>query len=442
MSAPRPKLLFLAYPFPPSPAIGGVRAWGMAKYLSRLGWQVTVVTPDPSGRVSPAEMEEAERQCRQEGITRLFAGELEVRSGEAAQRLTVGRWERCRRLFVRRVFRCMGMGLEERWWRTCLVACSRLAPGDCDVVLATGSPFSVFLAARRIARRLKVPFVLDYRDPWSLAIHGAAWNKLWRRPVERRVLREAAATLIVSPSLARSQTEAFQLSRPPVVIPNGYDPEWSKAVIPAVFTDFSVVYAGNFYVRQREIDSVVRAIKRASEISRGKIPMPIRLHYYGRDIPHVEAAVQRHGAEGLVECHGRVPRTEVLAAIKGAGCAVVIASIRERVGLTERGIVTGKLFEPLGLGVPILLVAPEDSDAAKIVEGSGAGRSFRASQAEAMAHWLVECADGKSGRRYEPPAAFSWPVLAQTAEGILAALMRQDRAGLPNPGCEMNSHDE
>jgi len=44
----RPKLLFLAYHFPPSQAVGSVRAWNMAKYLARLGWEVTVITPDPS----------------------------------------------------------------------------------------------------------------------------------------------------------------------------------------------------------------------------------------------------------------------------------------------------------------------------------------------------------------------------------------------------------
>src|SRR5215831_17887358 len=44
----RPKLLFLAWCFPPARSIASVRAWNIAKYLARLGWEVTVVTPEPS----------------------------------------------------------------------------------------------------------------------------------------------------------------------------------------------------------------------------------------------------------------------------------------------------------------------------------------------------------------------------------------------------------
>src|SRR5262249_44953574 len=44
--AKSPKLLFLAWNFPPAEAIGAVRTGNIAKHLARLGWDVTVVTPD------------------------------------------------------------------------------------------------------------------------------------------------------------------------------------------------------------------------------------------------------------------------------------------------------------------------------------------------------------------------------------------------------------
>ena len=47
MSEVRPKLLFLVWNFPPVQAIASVRTWNVAKYLARLGWDVTVVTPRP-----------------------------------------------------------------------------------------------------------------------------------------------------------------------------------------------------------------------------------------------------------------------------------------------------------------------------------------------------------------------------------------------------------
>ena len=42
-----PRLLFLAYFFPPMQIIAALRTWNMAKQLVRRGWQVSVVTPSP-----------------------------------------------------------------------------------------------------------------------------------------------------------------------------------------------------------------------------------------------------------------------------------------------------------------------------------------------------------------------------------------------------------
>src|SRR5437660_3227798 len=41
----KPRLLFLAHGFPPITTIGSVRAYNIAKWLTRKGWEVTVVTP-------------------------------------------------------------------------------------------------------------------------------------------------------------------------------------------------------------------------------------------------------------------------------------------------------------------------------------------------------------------------------------------------------------
>ena len=428
MSESRPRLLLLAYPFPPSPAIGAVRTWGMAKYLPRLGWRVTVVTPDPAGRLEPAAVEDAARQCEREGIARIFAGQLEHRAAEVAQQLASRHAQRIRWFLQRRMYRCLGMGLDERWWRTCLKACAGLMPGEFDLVLATGSPFRSFLAARRLARRLGVPYVLDYRDPWSLGVHFSGWQKVWARPMERRVLRDAAGSLTVSPSLAQVQGRAFPSFPPPWVVSNGYDPEGLQGIRPVASSGFAVVYTGNFYTGQREIDPVVQAVQQAAERMPKGVPR-IRLHYYGTGDAHVRDAARRHGAEDLVECHGRVLRAEALSTVRGAGVVVVITSMKERTAGVEKGIVTGKLFEPLGMGVPILLVAPKGSDAAAIVEESGAGRSFCATEIGEMAQWLMDCAAGSAGRRYEPPPAYSWPVLAQRLDEYLLPIAADRRQG-------------
>lgn len=37
----------------------------------------------------------------------------------------------------------------------------------CDLVIASGPPFAALVVAHRVAERLKIPWIADYRDLWS-----------------------------------------------------------------------------------------------------------------------------------------------------------------------------------------------------------------------------------------------------------------------------------
>src|SRR5690349_15709020 len=66
------KLLFLAYYFPPLNLIGCVRTWNIAMHLSRLGWDVTVVTPDPSVWRKVENSEKVLMELEKHGIKRIL----------------------------------------------------------------------------------------------------------------------------------------------------------------------------------------------------------------------------------------------------------------------------------------------------------------------------------------------------------------------------------
>ena len=71
---PRPKVLFLAYYFPPHNSSGCVRTWNIAMSLTRLGWDVTVVTPDPSVWRKVEDCERVVSELDGEGIKRILTG--------------------------------------------------------------------------------------------------------------------------------------------------------------------------------------------------------------------------------------------------------------------------------------------------------------------------------------------------------------------------------
>src|SRR5688572_18522410 len=72
MSEVRPKLLFLVWNFPPVQAIASVRTWNVAKYLARLGWDVTVVTPRPELWRHLESPEKVQAELRSEGIRQIL----------------------------------------------------------------------------------------------------------------------------------------------------------------------------------------------------------------------------------------------------------------------------------------------------------------------------------------------------------------------------------
>lgn len=241
---------------------------------------------------------------------------------------------------------------------------------DFDLVMATGGPFESFVAASKIARRLGVPYVLDYRDFWSSNPHLNWRDSRDLMDTERATARDASAIITVSKSLAETVRAVTGESEKIHVITNGYDPEETKAVAPATSSNGGMVYAGLFYPPKRVVGPVFAAMRKV--LNGGEVGAErCKFHYYGDHIDHVRESAQRYGVSDQVIIYGNRPRHEVLAAAKGANLNIVITTSRPKAGLSEKGMITGKIFELLGLRRPILLIAPEGADAEEVLGDCG-----------------------------------------------------------------------
>jgi glycosyltransferase involved in cell wall biosynthesis len=413
----RPKLLFLARSFPPARLSSCVRTWNMAKYLARLGWDVTVVTLRPSVWRNVDSPEATALQLRREGIRRI---------------LTDHRWRclfpdslRCWNQGVgwliggvcRKIARRLGIDTGIGWIKSVERACSTLNANDVDVILATGKPFAAFTLAKRLSDRLHRPYVLDYRDPWNGNPHSLRSTRKSVIQEEARLLADCAGVTIVSPSWGEALDRSFGLGPKLHVISNGYDPEDLTGVTPHHFGHFAIVYTGGFYPPKRVISPILAALKCLEETTHGK-DGEWRFHHYGGQDDHVREEARRFGVTERVVLHGNVPRAEALAAVKGAGIAVVITSIGEGATIAERGIMTGKVFEPLGLGTPILLVAPPGSDVEILAKTTGIARRFAGSDVAGIVSFLAET---MSGWPFEPKNldAYAWTNIAKQLDTVL-----------------------
>ncbi len=406
------RLLFLSYFFPPVREIAAVRTGNIAKQLVARGWQVQVVTPRPelwlhTDRDAAAALAASgpSLQClTTDHRWRSLAAGIIASRGRSTGRLVAAV---CRRAAQR-------LGIDPFiGWASCAErACEAVREGDVDLILASGPPFSAFAIALHLSERLRVPYVLDYRDLWT-AGNPFAPRSPGRRAaaLEERVVRQAAAITSVSPSSAEVIGTRFGTHTKVQVITNGYDPEGLATVEPTAFDDFALVYAGRLYPPRRVLRPVFRALS-------ALVAENWRFHYYGPSARHVAAEAAEAQVTNRVVLHGNVPRREALAAIKGAGVTVIVNTIGTKASRSEHGVVPGKLFETLGLGSPVLLVAAPGGDAERIVGSSGLGQSFNGEDIEGIRAYLLRL---MGGWRPQPHAmqSYGWPHLGQRFHELL-----------------------
>jgi glycosyltransferase involved in cell wall biosynthesis len=389
----------------------------MAKHLARLGWDVTVVTPNPSIWRNVDNVHETETSLEREGIRRILTGHR--------WRCLTPNLLRCRNRglgwlaggICRKVARRLGIDLGIGWMKEAERACARLTSNDVDVVLASGPPFMAFSLARRVADRLGRPYVLDYRDPWTGFPHAHRPARPATIGKEASLLAGCAAVTIVSDSWAVALDRRFGVAPKLHVVTNGYDPSELSRVEPYAFGHFAIVYAGSFYLPKRAISPVMAALKMLDEGMHNS-HAEWYFHYYGPHEQHVGEEAQRFGVVHRTILHGMVPRSEALSALRGAGVAVVITSIFEKASLEDEGIVTGKVFETMGLQTPILLVAPDGSDARLVVKNASVGQAFTGGETAGIASFLK---DLMLNRIHAPVkvSTYSWENIAKGLDAIL-----------------------
>jgi glycosyltransferase involved in cell wall biosynthesis len=415
----RPKLLFLARPFPPLRTIASVRTWNMANYLSRSGWNVTVVTPHPSLWRRVENPEKIALELKQQGIKTLFTDhEWRCLSPRGLKCWNQGLgWVAggvCRRLAQRLVIdRAIG------WIKPAERACSHLTPDDVDVILATAPPFSAFILARRLSERLERPYVLDYRDLWSKNMHDPLPAVAKR---EAKLLAGCAGLTTVSPSWGSIMEMEFGVGLKLNVVPNGYHPEELRKVKPYNFGHFAIVYTGNFYPPKRVISPLMAAFKRLKEATNGKDRKWV-FHYYGSQENHVREQAKRFNVTEQLILHGRVPWAEALSAVRGADLSVVITSIDDEGTLEEKGMIPAKLFEALGMGTSVLLISPIDSDARKIAASTGMTGSFTGNQTDKIASFLADAMRGGASE-LRNGEIYSWTNVVSKMDSVLRAALK------------------
>lgn len=418
------RLLMLCPYWPPMGGPGVQRAVKFAKYLPEFGVAPYVVTRKALAVEDESLVAEAAgvpvRAARHIPFQRLGRAPA---AGAAAAR--VGRMKKVRDW----------MQVPDHvvsWVPFAVEAAGAWAAEISPTCLYSTSPYhSTHLAALRLKRRLGVPWICDFRDPWATDQFTAYPTQLHRRFnawLEARVVAAADAVTVISRGMrddfaARYPEHAAKLH----VIYNGFDDDDFRALAaPPAGPPWTIRHLGTFYT-DRKPDAFLRGLA-AFRAAHAAAMNDFRVELYGSHNADVEARLKslaaELGLEGVVRFLPYVPHSEALRLLGTSHALLLVPGP----GATT---VTGKLFEYLAARRPILATAPFPSGIDEIAANPLRAGDTPEAVAAALAKLHAALAAG-SPESTLPAAADVARYSRRAAAGRLAALVNELHAAAAN----------
>jgi glycosyltransferase involved in cell wall biosynthesis len=349
--------------FPPAGGGGVQRSLKLAQYLPALGVETHVLAPDDSKWVH---RDPELRVPTQAWIHRVrYVGPRarkpaeELRASQGLERALVQAQVTARRLLV--------PDASVTWNLTAIPAAIRIARREgIDVVITTSPPGSVHFVGAAVQAAASTRWVADLRDPLIANQQrrsdttAARARQAANEQVARLVARRADAVSCVSEAIA---AEVRRLDPRGVVrvIANGCDFDDFEGLEYSPGERFRITHAGSFFGR-RDPRPFLQAFKDSGVDGVARFVGDFR----SSDREWAEAL----GLGDRLELMPFAPRAESLRLQRDSEALLLLVP---DAGGRGKGVLSGKVFEYLAAGRPILAVVPPDGAAAELVRETRAG---------------------------------------------------------------------
>lgn len=373
------KVLIVTYYWPPGSGAGVQRWLKFTKYLPSSGWEPVILTVDPASAAYPA-------------IDNSLSGEvspdLEVYRTRATDWFRIYKKDKTKipsagfatndnNSITGKVIRFVRGNFfipdpRRGWNKFALREASRLIEkGDIKHIITTSPPHSTQLIG--LALKKKHPgifWIADLRDPWTDIYY---YDSFYHTPLaskidskyEREVLSKSDRIITVGKSLKLSFcTRMPSIESKTAVITNGYDEDDFTGKTPSEPSVFTISYIGTLsgsYPVSGFMDAAEKLTRQGCVV---------KLRFVGS---------VSLGQRNLIESKNGILQTEFIPYVNHKDAikhmmesSVLLLIIPDH--HSNKSIITGKLFEYLASGKPILCIGPPDGDAANIIETTGNGK--------------------------------------------------------------------
>jgi len=377
------KALIITYYWPPSGGAGVQRWLKFVKYFREFGWEPIVYTPenpespdlDPSLEKDIPQGTQVIRQPIWEPYTfyKRFLGQKKEDKIQAAflsekkknpftEKIAV--WVRgnlfipdARKFFIKPSVRFLLKFLEKH---------------PVDLVISTGPPHSMHLIALKLAEITSLPWLADFRDPWTgidfyKDLRLTSWADAKHHQLETEVLKKASTVTVISPSMADEFRVIFH--RDYEVITNGFD-ETNGTNISLLSMDrrFSIAHIGTLTPSRNPVALWKALNELVNENDDFRKDLEIKL--VGKVDHMVISSLESHGLKEYIKRQDYLPHGKVLHVQQSSQVLLLLINNTPN----AKSIMTGKLFEYLASKRPVICIGPVDGDAASILHQTNGGR--------------------------------------------------------------------
>jgi len=387
------RALIITYYWPPSGGSGVQRWVKFSKYLPSQGWQPVIYTPEnpeyPSIDKSleadvPPEAEVIRRHITEVyGIYRSLTG-TKKGGGE------VNPINNQKKSFKQKLMLAIRGNFfipdpRITWVRPSVKFLKNyLKEHPVDVIVSTGPPHSMHLIARKLSLSTGIPWVADFRDPWTKMFyfkHLSLGKRATRKheKLEKQVLDDATVVVAVSPLV---QEEFQQMTSTPVeLITNGFDPDDFEQVVEEDGF-FNITHTGLFASDgDPTVLWKVLGDKCATDAEFDKM---LRIRLAGKNDTGIISSIKEAGLGGHLVDLGYLPHQTVVREQKNA--TILMLPLRKEP--EYKATLPGKLFEYLAASKPVLGIGQTDGAMARILSDAKAGETFGWEDEKGMALFI------------------------------------------------------
>jgi glycosyltransferase involved in cell wall biosynthesis len=381
LAAPPSKVLIITYYWPPSGGAGVQRWLRFSKYMPQLGWEPVILTIDPEYATYPALDSSLEKDVPQ-GIEvyRTKATDwFSIYDSDKSKIPSSGFAKTNDNSLKEKLFRFLRGNFfipdPRKGWNKYAFrkACEIIEASGIKHVITTSPPHSTQLIGLKIKNKYPgIKWIADLRDPWTDIYYYKQFyptfiSKKIDSLYERRVLKKADRIITVGPSLKTAFASKIKFNEDKIeVVTNGYDEDDFKGIEIKNPSRFTITYVGTLSDKY-PLDGILGAL---IKIKINEIDFLLR--FVGTVPENIRETIVSEISPDSIEFIPYTHHDEAITYMINSSMLLLVIPEHKN----NKNIITGKIFEYIASGKPVLCLGPEDGDAAAILRQCSSGKCY------------------------------------------------------------------